>query len=231
MNKSIKEMSPDELMELPTLGLDDTFEFNCRACGKCCKNRHDILLTPYDTFRVASHFKRTTKEIIDRHCEVYEGRQSHFPVVHVLPIPPDNACPFLLNKKCTVHAKKPVLCRVYPLARIFAVARDGESEGDEKPRYYFNGAGCKHEPKSITVREWIADVANEESEQAAKLWGDITATIYPLIQPDKLKVSTETRQQMFNILFSVLYLEYDMNKPFIPQFQENFEKLKVIFKE
>ena len=28
------------------LGLDDSFQFHCTACGKCCIDREDILLTP-----------------------------------------------------------------------------------------------------------------------------------------------------------------------------------------
>ena len=37
------------------IGLDDTFKFNCTLCGKCCKDREDILLTPRDIFRLAKH--------------------------------------------------------------------------------------------------------------------------------------------------------------------------------
>jgi hypothetical protein len=93
-------------------------------------------------------------------------------------------------------------------------------------RSYFNGAGCKREPRNITVREWIADVADEESEKAGKLWRDVISVVHPAIQPDKLNVSAETRETIFNIIFGTLYLEYDTQKPFVPQLEKKFEIIK-----
>ena len=37
-----------------TIGLDDSFRFHCNVCGQCCKNRDDILLNPYDLYRIAN---------------------------------------------------------------------------------------------------------------------------------------------------------------------------------
>ena len=43
MDKRMQEIL--ENYEKNALGMDDTFQFKCRECGKCCKNREDILLT------------------------------------------------------------------------------------------------------------------------------------------------------------------------------------------
>jgi hypothetical protein len=210
-------MSGDEILNLPKLGLDDEFKFRCKECGKCCRQRHDIILTPYDLFRIAGFLGRTTIEIVERYCEVYEGSSSHFPIVRIVPVSPDDSCPFLRNKKCVVHMRKPVVCRIYPLARLY-------DEGET--RFVYSGAGCKHEPRSITVREWIADVASEESEQAGILWGEIVSTIHPMIEPDTLKVSKKLREFLLNTMLSILYLSYDIKQPFVSQLQRNYEALK-----
>jgi len=216
--KSIRDMMPEEVLNLPKLGLDDTFEFTCRACGKCCKNREDILLTPYDLYRIAGYFGRKPHEIIERYCEVYEGGSSHFPVVRVVPVPPNNSCPFLWNRRCSVHDKKPAVCRVYPLARIFTDS--GESQ------YYFNGAGCNHEPAPHTVRDWIADISTEESEKAGQLWRDVIMTLHPLIQPENLNISKSKREKIMTMLFGGLWLAYDMDKPFVSQLEATFLEIK-----
>lgn len=36
-----------ELMKNP-IGKDETFYFKCRQCGECCKNRVDVLLSPFE---------------------------------------------------------------------------------------------------------------------------------------------------------------------------------------
>lgn len=53
------------------LGLDDTFEFECRQCGQCCHNRDDLILTAYDIFRIAKHLDVAPLGIIEKYCESY----------------------------------------------------------------------------------------------------------------------------------------------------------------
>ena len=48
--------------ELPVLGRKDTFEFACVQCGECCRNRQDILLNPFDIFRLCKGKQMTVSE-------------------------------------------------------------------------------------------------------------------------------------------------------------------------
>lgn len=223
MSLNIREMTADEILNLPKLGLDDSFEFTCKACGKCCRQRQDILLTPYDMFSIAKYLGRTPDEIFIRYCEVYKGSNSHFPVVRVVPTPPNNTCPFLRDRRCSVHAKKPVVCRVYPLGRI--------SIPDQGVQYFFAGSGCNHEPTSIKVRDWLADAASKECEEAGHLWADITSTILPLMQPGTFPYPGETQSLVLTTIFKLLWLNYDMEDPFAPQLQQNFETIKDTFEK
>jgi Fe-S-cluster containining protein len=221
MSKQIRQMSGEEVMKLPRLGLDDTFEFRCKACGKCCKHREDVILTAYDMFRIANFLGRTPAEIFERYCHVYEGGSSHLPIVRVVPVPPYNSCPFLRNKRCAIHEKKPVVCRVYPLARIFL----SEGGGAE---FIYSGASCKHDPQTVTVREWIGDAASAEAEEAGRLWVDILRDITLLIHPDKLEISEEKRRNMLTMIFLNLYINYETDKPFLIQMKSNFETIKLL---
>ena len=42
-----------ENLDKMKIGVDDTFEFGCRACGKCCRNRTDIIVSPRDIYNIA----------------------------------------------------------------------------------------------------------------------------------------------------------------------------------
>ena len=63
-----------ENIEQVKIGLDEPFHFKCRSCGKCCKNREDILLTPRDIFRIALYLQKTSTEVIEEYCEYYIGK-------------------------------------------------------------------------------------------------------------------------------------------------------------
>jgi Fe-S-cluster containining protein len=95
------------------LELDDTFDFKCTKCGKCCKNRDDLILTPYDIFRLAKHLQIRPRKVIRKYCEVYIGANSRLPIVRMLPRASDGACPFLRRKKCSVHEAKPIFYQFF----------------------------------------------------------------------------------------------------------------------
>jgi len=224
MTKNIREMTPDEIMSIPTLGLDDEINVDCKACGKCCKNRHDIILTPYDVYRISTYLGRTPMEVIKRYCEVYIAPTSKLPVVRVLPLPPKSACPFLHRKKCSIHSKKPVVCKVFPLARLYFADGDGTS------KYCLSETGCGQSQKKITVREWIGDLASEEAEKAGKAWLDILVYLVQIVE--KMSILPEdVRGLTYDTIFAALYINYDIEKPFIQTLDYNFNNLKMILRK
>ena len=52
------------------LGLDSTFQFKCRKCGKCCKNQDTILFSPMDVFRIAKKLEISPDAVIKRYTAV-----------------------------------------------------------------------------------------------------------------------------------------------------------------
>ena len=94
----------DELLRLPRLGKDDAFTFGCNRCGKCCREREDILLTPLDLFKMAKYMKISIQEVIRIYCETYEGRDSKIPVVRIKPREYRRTCPFAGKNGCLIHA-------------------------------------------------------------------------------------------------------------------------------
>lgn len=109
--------NPDEL-EQHLMGLDSTFRFKCRRCGKCCKNQDTIIFTPRDIYNIAHKFGKTMEQVIEETSEVYPGRDSRMPIVHMVPRGPKNACPLLVDGRCSVHDCKPTVCALFPLDRV-----------------------------------------------------------------------------------------------------------------
>ena len=85
------------------VGLDDSFEFHCAQCGKCCTNREDILLTPRDLFRAAKELNMTVRDFFSEYCELYIGAESRVPVLRLKPRGTIRRCSLLENRRCRIR--------------------------------------------------------------------------------------------------------------------------------
>jgi Fe-S-cluster containining protein len=219
MRQKLESMTLEEIQNIKLLGLDDTIPFDCKGCGKCCKGRTDLILTPYDVFRIARYLGRTNEEILKSYCHVYEGPSSRLPIVRATPRPPDNSCPFLHNKKCIVHEDKPVVCRVFPLARMSTL--------DGKRGYYLDEVpkcGC---PGRVTViRDWVGNVASEECDLAWQAWTETMTRLMDVMRNEiNRKAISANYEAIHGAMFSLLYLEYDIKADFPEQFGKNSDVL------
>lgn len=88
------------------------FSYACGRCSRCCYNK-GIALNPYEVLRLARHEGMTTTEFIAR----YTDRAGT-----LLKQRADGACVFLGTSGCGVHADRPLVCRIYPLARHLSPA-------------------------------------------------------------------------------------------------------------
>lgn len=82
------------------------FSYRCARCRRCC---HDKLIqvNPYEAARLARNRGISTTAFFRDFLEgsVYLRRRD------------DGACVFLGDGGCTVHADRPLVCRLYPLGR------------------------------------------------------------------------------------------------------------------
>lgn len=104
-----------------TVSLNDTFQFHCTQCGKCCIHREDILLSPYDLYKIARELQLEPIEVCKRYCESYIGNHSRMPIVRLMPQGAVQRCPFLKNQKCSIHKAKPAVCAMFPVGRYISV--------------------------------------------------------------------------------------------------------------
>ncbi len=95
-------------------GRSTPFSYRCRSCSRCCYGKR-IPVSPYELARLARARGITTTELVDRHVDAEE------PFLAKLD---DDSCTFLGPEGCSVHADRPLACRLYPLGRI--VSAEGE---------------------------------------------------------------------------------------------------------
>lgn len=233
MDQRLKEIV-DNLDKLK-IGIDDTFKFHCDQCGKCCIHRDDILLNPKDVFKIAKKFGTKPIEIIKTYCETYIGQDSKMPIVRLLPKGPIQRCPFLKEHKCSIHDVKPTVCATFPLGRIITYV-----DGDDNPlkdltpgkvQYIFNNPGCGDDSETHTVREWFSDFDIESEDEFFLKWNKLLSAVSMFMRTAEKRFLEKRLNQIYNMMFGILYCMYDINGDFMEQFEYNINALELFLKQ
>lgn len=98
---------------LYALEREAAFSYACHRCGKCCHHQR-ITLAPYEILRLARNLEISTGEFIARHT-VEGGTILRFEGA-------EGACSLLKDDGCSVHADRPLACRLYPLGGSFSAS-------------------------------------------------------------------------------------------------------------
>ena len=207
------------------IGLDDTFKFECKMCGKCCIHREDILLNPKDIYNMAKELNLKTGELVEKYCEAYIGPDSRIPIIRLLPRGSVNRCPLLKDRKCMVHSSKPTVCAMYPIGRCITLL--GKTAADiDSIQYIFNKPDCKGSDGSEThtVREWLETFGIPVVDEYFIKWQRIAMDMGSAFREMEKKISEETMLMLWNAAFISLYLHYDTEQDFMCQFEENAQK-------
>jgi Fe-S-cluster containining protein len=86
---------------------EDPFSFDCGACGRCCSGKV-ILVGPHEILGMSRVLGIGTTEFLSLYTE--SGGTA-------LRTVDDGRCVFVDGSRCRVHARRPLVCRLYPLGR------------------------------------------------------------------------------------------------------------------
>lgn len=200
-------------IEKRALGLNDAFQFGCKACGKCCRDKV-IMLNPYDIFQLTKHLNMSQAEFAKKYCGFFIGEESNLPIVYL-----DfkgGPCPFLVNKRCSVHKVKPFVCASYLLGRAIS--------GD-KLLYFRQEVSCGNKYEKQVVRDWVYGSRNaKEEEQIYLVWSQILQMLVPITS----KIPANEIAPVANMLGNSLYFSYDIHNLLLPQLEARLEDTKFI---
>ena len=220
-----------EHLEEMRIGPDEKFRFHCTQCGKCCINREDILLNPKDLYNIAATLSISQEEAVERYCETYMGGTSRLPIVRLRPQGSIKRCPLLKDRKCMVHKAKPTVCAMYPLGRCLAISQDTMSRietAELKPQFILNEVSCGDYAEEHTVREWLESFGIPVEDQYYIRWQRVAMLASKIIKGVEGSWTTHGLNMLLTLIYNVLYLGYDMDKEFEPQFEERAEELRTI---
>lgn len=225
MDKRLQEIMDN--FESMKIGVDDSFKFHCKQCGKCCIHREDILLSPKDIYNISEELGLTPEKMFEQYCEVYVGSDSRIPLVRILPRGSVKRCPLLKDRKCSVHESKPAVCKLYPLGRTLLVDYANTTQKKfrvEDTIFIFTGGECGDDTESHTVREWLTEFGIPISDEAFIKWQNLVLELGEAFRKMEKMMGPDTMRKIWTAAFVGLYLHYDTEKDFLPQFDENAAK-------
>lgn len=232
--------------EINFLDENDEFVFSCEQCGKCCRNRGDILLSPLDLYNLVKATGKHVMEIVERYGDCYVGSSSHLPVVRLRfreEIDGSNTCYFLGKRDgkfyCRVHEHKPGVCRTYPLGKVGAFGKDGQEEATKKVQYFLQeepdeGVCVGHDRskrENITQRvvDWVGGAERKRiSDQYSQIFNSFSVDFCKKVDPSVLEKTPMLHGIYYAIVSSLMYSDYDFTvtpDQFLIQMQSNMEKI------
>ena len=202
-------------------GRDDTFRFECKMCGKCCRRREKpIIINGADTFRMAKALGVPVEKAILEHTKAHLGDATHALVI-TLKERLDGSCSLLRKGHCMIQDAKPAVCALFPLGRMMDM-RSGEII------YFNNQDSCigGSTEKVWTLGEWLYMFHAEETEHMSAAWNKLFTGISALTAKMAVKNVTDEMQA---VMAHVLYFNYDTSRDFYEQIEENKEIAKKTF--
>lgn len=145
-----------------TLDATGVYSYECNRCLRCCHDKR-IRVNPYETYRLARAVGLSTTEFLGRHTTA-QGTE--------LARTDDGRCVFLGAEGCTVHADRPLVCRLYPLGRHVVSGepdRFHHLEPHPESAGLFGSAG--------TVADYLASQGAAPFMHAADVYLDVIAEL------------------------------------------------------
>lgn len=199
----------------------DRVTFCCQRCGACCRHvEQKVILESLDAFRLA-RFLKQRGDAITGMDDVFSQYATAVPLGDGYPIftlqvsGPEDACVFLKDGRCSVYEARPRVCRLYP----FTVGpgtkgRDFEYLLCTEAPHHFTGG-------NVSVNDWMYQNFKREDKEFVKREYDSTREIGRCLRQ---LGSSQLRQTLFPIMF-YRYCNYDLDKPFLPQYDRNLVHL------
>lgn len=211
------------------VGLNDTF-FYCPEHSHACYGYSSTILNPQDVFEISKSLSLSIVDFIKKYCNCYIGPESQVPLIALKQAGKNEKCIFRRDGQCIIKDVKPTVCRLHPLGRVIHYAdSNGTNEVEyinpNKMRICTCGLGERY-----TVQDWLRKNDLEDNTFPIK-WVETTQRISKEVLHYKTIFSQEkTLEAVHNAIYNCMYMSYNLDEEFVPQFLKKIEELNDLFK-
>ncbi len=160
-----REIDIEEISDGKLYGINDMVKADCQECkgcfSCCCGMGASIVLDPLDVLRLKNYTGLSFEGLMKENIEL--NVVDHVILPNLKMNEQDERCNFLdVNGRCSIHANRPGICRIFPLGRIY----EGKSF-----RYFLQVKECEKTNRSkIKVSKWIDTTRVKDNQKFICEW-------------------------------------------------------------
>ena len=91
--------------------------------------------------------------------------------------------------------------------------------------YIFTDPGCGDNSETHTVREWLGGFGIPLEDEFFVAWNQLVSELGCIFREAEKVLSENTMCAAWQLTFVKVYLDYDMGREFMPQFQANVSEI------
>ena len=216
MIQDLNEISDGKVYEV-----NDMARLACNDCEGCharCEGMgNSIILDPMDMWRLTAASGKQFEALLADTIElnVVDGI-----ILPNLKMAGElERCVFLDGQgRCSIHALRPGLCRVFPLGRIYE---------EDKVRYFLQSDACKKKERSkVKILKWLDTPEMKKYEQFLVQWHGIRKKMEARVAGDCDEQTAKTLNMFLLNLFFVT--PYHPDEDFYGQFKARVQQLEQV---
>ena len=196
--------------EMARLGCNE-----CSGCSSCCRGMgQSIVLDPYDIYQLQAATGQTFAQLMQDMIELHVEDGLILPSVRMQD--GTDACGFLNSVgRCSIHAHRPGLCRLFPLGRNY---------DDRGLRYFLLEDACRIQNRTkVKIKKWLGIDSLSKYEEFLIMWHDLRKRVRSQIME---RQSDDYTQEINVKLLETYYRKpYDVERDFYTQFKERIKSI------
>ena len=181
----LREINLDEISDGKLYSSNDMARTDCKGCDGCSACCHgmgsSIVLDPLDVYRLSINLSKPVNELLAGPLELNVADGIILPNLKMTGT--KEACSFLdADGRCTVHAFRPGICRMFPLGRFYE---------NHSFQYFLQVHECpKTDRSKVKIKKWLDTSDLKKYEAYIARWHGLLIQLqeYIAAHPESAKV-------------------------------------------
>lgn len=186
--------------------------FGCEGCHQCCTGMGEsIVLDPFDIYNLTLGTGKSFEQLLESNIEIN--------IIDGLTLPNINmkkgACSFLKDSRCSIHAHRPGICRMFPLGRFY---------NEDGFKYFLQVYECPVKNKGkVKIKKWLGYPDINGYENYIKAWHSLLVQLQ-----DNLPQLSEDNIRVLNLLIIKTFYQTEYNDDFYNEFYQKVTQINEI---